>query len=127
MALTVCKFSKFSGAACLRVLKSSFGSSIFFKLTLPQKYAKKCQNMLPSRKKILNTPLTWTHFQKRAYLRSFPGLTPLSLVNIQPNSKLLPPTKIFWIRYCVEVYLRLIVVFRLFKHHMSIPAQLRSF
>ena len=40
------------------------------------------------------------HHQK-AYLRSFPGLnvsTSLYLVNIQPNSKLHPPTKSFWIR-----------------------------
>ena len=39
-------------------------------------------------------PLPWTHFLKRAYLRSFSGLTSLYSVNIQLNSKLhLPPPK----------------------------------
>ena len=44
------------------------------------------------------------HFQK-AYLRPFPGLNVLAanLVNIQPNSKLLPPpTKTLWIRSSIQ-------------------------
>ena len=51
-------------------------------------------------KKSEYTPFTWTHFPKRAFLRSFSGLTSLHSVNIQPNLKLHspPPPRIFWIR-----------------------------
>ena len=55
-------------------------------MTLPEKISKYAPYM--------------KHYQK-AYLRSFPSLnlsTSLYLVNIQPNLKLHPPTKTFWIR-----------------------------
>ena len=66
-------------------------------LTLPEKKTlQKCQNLVLKSSEY--TFLTRTHFLKRAYLRSFSGLTSLHSGNIQSNSKLHLPTKIFWIR-----------------------------
>ena len=71
--------------------KIIFVSQIALNLTLPEKHTlKKCQNLVL---KVLNILASHGHIFKQEYLRSFPGLTSLHLVNIQPNSKLHLPTK----------------------------------
>ena len=66
-------------------------------------------------KKFLKTPLTWQQFQRAYLCRPFPGLnviTSLCLVNIQPNLKLHPPTKTFWIRPYLPITLGICFKYR---------------
>ena len=102
MPITACKLSKFFRRSMPPdppriIFVSLFASN----LTLPEK---RRLNLSKFGKSSEYTPFTWTHFQKRAYLRSLSGLTSLYSVDIQPNSKLHPPTKIFWIRPCQMIF-----------------------
>ena len=64
---------------------------ICFKLNFSRKNAlQKCQNLVVKCSEC--TPFTQTHFFIAAYLRPFSGLPSLHSVDIQPNSKLHPPT-----------------------------------
>ena len=97
-SITVCKFSKiFRGSLPPDPSKIIFVSLFASNLTLPEKIPlstlKKCQNLVLKSSEYAT--FTWTHFLKRAYLRSFSGLTSLHSVNIQSNSKLHPPTPKF--------------------------------
>ena len=60
MAITVCKFSKFFGGACLRTPLESFCYLSCLKLTLQEKTAleKRDKIWCPLPEKILNAPLT---------------------------------------------------------------------
>ena len=70
-------FHEFAEVACPRTLSGAFffGSSICFKLILPEKnYAGKyVENWCPFLKKIFDYASDMKHFQ-RAYLRPFPRL-----------------------------------------------------
>ena len=100
MPITVCNFSKnFRGSMPPDLPRIIFVSLLASNLTLPEKIRlKKRQNLVLKSSEY--TSLTWTHL-KRAYLLCFSGLTSLHSVNIQPNSKLHPPNKVFWIRPCI--------------------------
>ena len=85
-------FQKFSGGACPWTTYNHFRFPICFKFNFATKNTfKKCQNLVLKGSEY--TPLTWIHFLKRTYLRSFSGLPSLHSVDIQPNSKLHPPSK----------------------------------
>ena len=82
---------------CPRTLLEKFWLLNLLQITSAGKHTlKNRQNVLAYPPKIIvNAPLAWTHFQKKAYLRPLAGLISLHLANTQPDLKLHLPTKIF--------------------------------
>ena len=93
MTITVCKFSKiFFRGSLTPDPQEPFSFSICFKIILPGKitHEKYVKNWCPLPKKIYEYTSDMQTFFKGWVQR-------LCVVNIQPNSKFHPPTKIFWI------------------------------
>ena len=114
IAIAVCKFSKnCRGSMPPDPIESFLVHSLhkLFKFKSAEKNTleKVTKIGAPSLKKILNTPLTLNIFKRLIYAR-FGVQTSLHLVNIQPNSKLHPPTKTFWIRSCVKLIVKCDVI-----------------
>ena len=90
------QFQTCSGGACPQTPLKPFLFSTCFEIILPEKqrFKTSCvKNWCPLPEKNLEYAAGMKTFFKRLFT-SFLGLTSLYLVNIQPNSKFHPPTKI---------------------------------